>query len=439
MLVQDTWIMWRLLYNLLLYAAAPVVWLRLAWRGVSHPEYADGWLERAGFIPRLPAKGPIWLHAVSAGEVMSASPLIAALREALPGVPVVLTTTTPAGAECAVRLFGSQVVHFYAPYDFPGAVRRFLNRLAPRVTILLERELWPNVIYQCHRRGIPVVLANARMTSRSERRYRWIAPLTRGMLERVSLAGCQSREQGRAMVGLGLAPERLLVTGNLKFDVALEREARIKAREIRRRWGNDRLVMLAASTHQGEEELMLAAYGELKPRFPKLLLVLAPRNPERFSYVSDLVGERYGFASHRRGDRVDRDVDVVLVDAMGELATIYGACDVAIVGGSFVPGIGGHNVIEPAQHGVPVITGPHYQNWEDVMTLFLEQRSMIVAQDPSSLRESLVELLSRSRERHALGERGLRVTETNRGATRMLLERIEVMVGDRSRHSATLE
>lgn len=210
--------MWRLIYSTLLYALAPLVWLRLARSVMRRPALADSWLERAGLIPPLPAKGPIWLHAASVGEVTSAAPLVAALREALPEIPLVLTTSTSRGAERAERLLGTQVVHFHAPYDYPGAVRRFLGRLAPRLVIVVERDLRPNVVYQCYRRGIPMVLANARLSARAARRYRWLAPLIRGMLARVTLAACQSREQGRRMVRLGLAPERLLVTGNSRLD-----------------------------------------------------------------------------------------------------------------------------------------------------------------------------------------------------------------------------
>ena len=431
--------MWRFIYNLLLYVLAPAVGLRLVLRGIAQPAYWDGWLERAGFIPRLPAKGPIWVHAVSAGEVTSAAPLIAALREALPETPLVVTTTTLTGAQRAESLFGSQVVHFYAPYDYPGAVRRFLSRLAPRVAILMERELWPNIIHQCHRRDIPVVLANARMTARSARRYGWIGPLVRGMLARTTLAGCQSREQGRRMVRLGLAPERLLVTGNMKFDAELDRGTRAGARALRRRWGTGRLVLLAASTHEGEERLLLAAYGELKARFPELLLVLAPRHPERFPDVAELARGRYQTASHRNGDPVGPAVDVVLADTMGELGTLFGAADVAFVGGSFVAGVGGHNVIEPSMHAVPVVMGPHYHNWDDVMELFIDEHAVVVAESPSAFRERLLDLVSDPGARRALGERARRVVANNGGATRALLARIEMMVRGKSRDAAKLD
>lgn len=425
----------RLFYTLVLYLAMPLVLLRLLWRARRAPAYARRWRQRFGFGPPVSAtdsasQPAIWLHAVSVGETLAAVPLVKALQRDYPEHLLIVTTTTPTGSEQVQKLFGDSVYHVYAPYDLPGALRRFLERLKPSALIIMETELWPNLIHSCRQRGIAVALANARLSAQSARGYGKAAGLTANMLAELDLVAAQAPADGERFIELGLAGDKLLVSGNIKFDLELDQTVRDKAAELNSQWRADgeRPVVLAASTHDGEDEPVLTAFSELLAVRPDVLLVLVPRHPERFNSVAALCRER-GFNTVRRseGTAVSGDTQVLLGDTMGELLAFCGAVDVAFIGGSLVP-VGGHNLIEPAAWGVPVLTGPHLFNFAEVAAKLDEAGGMKVCADAGQLAEALLGLLNDRDQYAAMAGAARTVAETNRGALKKLTERLSLLL-----------
>ena len=420
----------RLIYTILFYLLLPLVAVRLLWRARRAPAYAQRWGERFGLGPSLPStERVIWVHAVSVGETLAALPLIRALQRDYPAARLVVTTMTPTGSERVRAACGDSVHHVYAPYDLPGAVSRFLDRTHPDLAVIMETELWPNVLSGCARRGIPVVLANARLSARSAAGYRRLAPLTRGMLADLSAVAAQTPADGRRFVDLGLPPERLVITGNIKFDLEIDTARRQRAAELARQWrdGSERPVWLVASTHRGEDAILLDAFAQVLEHHPRTLLVLVPRHPERFGEVAALAESR-GYCVTRRseGTAPDEHCQILLGDTMGELLDFFGACDLAFVAGSLVE-VGGHNLIEPAAWGVPVLSGPSLFNFTEVARLLAEADGLAICDDSEQIAAVVVRLLADEESRRAMGERARTVAEANRGAMARLLEVIAPM------------
>jgi 3-deoxy-D-manno-octulosonic-acid transferase len=419
----------RFLYTLLLYLALPLVLLRLLWRGVRNPAYRRRWSERFGRFPHTPPAGAIWIHAVSVGEAIAAFPLVQRLRERQPARPIVFTTTTPTGSERVVRQFGAAihtgVHHGYLPYDLPDAVARFLARSRPAVAVIMETELWPNMYAACAARRIPIIVANARLSARSAAGYRRIAGLTRATLHRVTLIAAQGETDAARFRALGAPADRVRVTGNLKFDLDLPPDLERRAGELRRAWGAQRPVWIAASTHDGEEQQILAAHSQARRQAPDLLLVLLPRHPERFDRIAALCAER-GHRVVRRSEQrpCEPGTDVFLADSMGEALLFYAAADVAFVGGSLVPA-GGHNPLEPAALARPVLYGPHMFNFEEISRLLRDAGGSRQVDDAGELAQAIVDYLDDPALRRQTGQRALEVVEQNRGALNRLLELIE--------------
>lgn len=425
----------RLLYTLLLYLAMPLVLLRLLWRARRAPAYARRWRERFGFVSPLSTMDSvsdpaIWLHAVSVGETLAAVPLIKALQRDYPDHRLIVTTTTPTGSEQVQKLFGDSVYHVYAPYDLPGALRRFLERLQPSALIIMETELWPNLIHRCKMRGMTVALVNARLSARSARGYGKVAGLTAGMLAELDLVAAQAQADGERFVDLGLARDKLLISGNIKFDLELDQAVSVKAAELKSQWrgDNQRPVVLAASTHQGEDEQVLTAFTQVLGVRPEVLLILVPRHPERFDNVATLCRER-GFNTIRRSENaaVTGNTQVLLGDTMGELLAFCGAVDMAFIGGSLVP-VGGHNLIEPAAWGVPVLTGPHLFNFAEVAAKLDDAGGMKVCADAGQLAQALLGLLNNRDKYTAMAEAARTVAETNRGTLTKLTGRLSLLL-----------
>ena len=417
-------------YNWLLRLLLPCVLLRLLWRGLRNPAYWRRIPERFGFAPPLPAPRPIWIHAVSVGEVRATIPLVRELTDRYPDHPLLITTMTPTGSAQVVQLFGGKLAHCYAPYDYPAAVRRFLDRTQPVMAIVMETELWPNIFHLCRRRSSPVFVTNVRLSESSMRKYRRFASLARATLQQVNRFAAQSPADAQRLLTLGAAPEAVVVTGSIKFELNAGASLREAAEVLRISWGQDRPVWLAASTREGEEEMVLAALAQLKKqaRFANMLLVLVPRHPERFAAVARLCKKNYRIAlrSETRG-ALDSAVEILVGDTMGELQLIYGAADVAFIGGSLVP-TGGHNLLEAAGMGKPVVFGPHMYNFQEISQMTLERGAGVQIQAPAQLAGAVADFLGNANRRDQAGEAGRKMVEENRGALERNLSLIAELI-----------
>ncbi|MEA3196962.1 MAG: 3-deoxy-D-manno-octulosonic-acid transferase [Gammaproteobacteria bacterium] len=417
----------RRLYSLLIYCAVPFAFGVVLWRGLGDHSYRQALSERFGWGRRSFAPA-IWLHAVSLGEMSAAAPLVRALRSRHPEIPMVLTCATPTGRARARSLFGDTVDVRFLPYDTPGAVARFLDRIRPRLAIIMETELWPNLFNECERRNVPLVLASARLSAKSVPRYRRFGNLFRGIFSASSLIAAQTVEDAERFVAIGAQSARTHVVGNIKFDMELGAAAVAQGRALRAAFGSERATWIAGSTHAGEEEQVLAAHAELRAERADALLLLVPRHPERFRAVADLLSSRgLRFARRSSGTPPDAGTQVLLVDSVGELAALYAAADVAFVGGSLVP-IGGHNLLEPAALGLPVLTGPYHSNSRDIARLLLRQGAALEVADARELAAALRRLLAEPEERRRIGAIGRHLVESNRGSVARLLELIEPLL-----------
>lgn len=390
----------------------PLAFARLLWRSRREPAYRRRWHERLG-LPRHLPPGGVWLHAVSVGEVNAALPLIEALLRHHPHLPLTVTTITPTGSAQLRRHLGQRVAHCYLPYDAPGAVCRFFDRLRPRLGIIMETELWPNLFVVARNRGIPIVLANARLSERSARGYRRWPALTAQTLSQLTHVGAQSAADAARFESLGLPAGRLTVTGNVKFDAAPADPA--AGFVLRRRLGDRRPVWLAASTHPGEEDAVLAAHRALRQHHPSATLVLAPRHPQRFDEVAQLCRTQ-GWATCRRSADDQADCAVYLADTLGELPALMAAADAVFVGGSLAR-IGGHNLIEPAQQGKPVLFGPHMHNFAELRAQVLAAGAGSEVADAAALARQLISLLGDAAQRQRMGQAGHTLVMQHRGAT----------------------
>ena len=412
----------RHLYSLLLHLALPFIFLRLAWRARKASAYGRRIAERFGFgLPPL-APGGIWVHAVSVGESIAAAPMIRALMARYPELPMTVTCMTPTGSERIRALFGEQVQHCYLPYDLPWAARRFLARLRPRLAVIVETELWPNHIHQCARRGIPVALANGRLSERSARGYARFAGLTAPMLGEMDWLAIQTETEAERFRALGARKQCVEVTGSIKFDLKIDPTLPAQAAQLRAEWGaQERAVWIAASTHAGEDEIILAAHRQLLAERPDALLLLVPRHPERFATVYELC-RREGFDTRRRaaGEAVMPDTQVLVGDTMGELLFLYALADIAFVGGSLVPN-GGHNLLEPAALGMPVLSGPHLFNFLEISAQLRDAGALLEVQDADQLARRLLGLYNQPREAERMADAGLAVLRANQGALEKLL------------------
>ena len=416
----------RLLYTLAYSLLMPAILLRLLWRSRVAPAYRHRLLERLGIFsaPAHNRQQPvIWLHAVSVGETLAAVPLVKQLQALHPDWQWVITTTTPTGSERVLANFGNSVVHVYAPYDLPVLLDNFLRRTRPTLCIIMETELWPNMLHCCRSHNIPTLIANARLSEKSARGYQKLAALTRCMLQDVSCIAAQQQADGERFIALGLPQDKLTVTGSIKFDLDLDQTIRTQASRLRAAWSchGTRKVWLAASTHAGEDDIILVAFSTLKKLFPDLLLVLVPRHPERFTTVAQLCAQNcWQVVTRSSGVSPTPQTDVVIGDSMGELLAFYGAADIAFVGGSLVP-VGGHNVIEPAAWACPIITGPHLFNFAEVARLLRDNNALAVVTDSVALSEMIGQWLTDDSLRIALGLRAQQVADSNRGALEKLV------------------
>lgn len=420
--------MLHFLYSQLFRLILPFLLVKLWWQGRRSPALREGWRQRLGLVTRS-AEPVVWVHAVSVGETIAAAPLVRTILERNPHQPVLTTAMTPTGSERARALFGSRVQYAYSPYDTPGSADRFVERVRPRVLVIMETELWPNLIAACERRGVPVCLINARLSERSAVGYERVPSLARPLLQSIRWIAAQADDDARRFCRIGARPERVSVTGSVKFDIDVSEEQRQRAEQLRNDWG-ERPVWIAASTHDGEDAPLLEAHRKIQSRLPEALLVLVPRHPERFDTVGALIQSKGLRLARRSRSETAHRADVYLADTMGELMTLYGTSDVAFVGGSLIER-GGHNPLEPAAWGVPVVTGPHVFNFDTIYDQLSEGGAMISVADESALADAVGRLLAEPEDAQRVGRNARAVVNANRGALHRIVEGIETRLSDK--------
>lgn len=413
----------RFLYSTLFYLAVPLLLWRLWWRGRKAPEYRQRKRERFAFgLPGF-RPGGIWLHTVSVGESIAAAPMVRELQKRYPQLPITITCMTPTGSERIRAMFGDSVQHCYLPYDLPCRARKFLQLLKPRLAIVMETELWPNLVHQCSRKQIPVVLANARLSERSARGYACFPKLTAPMLAQLSAIAVQTQAEAERFIELGARKEAVQVTGSIKFDLQIAPELLQQARQLREQWQlNKRPVWIAGSTHEGEDLLMLEAHQQLLQGFPRALLILVPRHPERFASAQRLC-ELSKLRSQQRSasEMLQADTQVLLGDTMGEMLLLYALADVALVGGSLVPH-GGHNLLEPVALGKPVLSGPHVFNFLEIAKQMETAGALREVRNAREIATAVARLWTDRQAQEKMQQAGQQVLKANQGSLERLLQ-----------------
>jgi len=411
----------RIAYAILTYVLLPVYASYWLFRGLGNRSYWDRLGQRFGFgYPRL-VTGCIWVHAVSVGEVQASVPLIRALVKQFPDRHVLITTVTPTGAARVRLLFGQSVAHSYIPFETPHSIHSFFNSVRPQIALIMETEIWPNLYQECGRREIPLVLVSARISPKSVKSYRKFLPLFRDTLSYGIVIAAQSQLDADRFRSLGAAPERTWVTGNIKFDIELPDDLIARGAEFRRDNFEDRPVWVAASTHDREEEQVLHAHELVLKKFPNAMLILVPRHPERFAAVRTLLHKRgHNFISRTDALPCTSDTEVLLGDTMGEVPLFYAASNVAFVGGTLVP-IGGHNLLEPAALGLPVVTGPHLFSTQDIADKFEKLGASVTVNNAGQLGTAIADLFTDRDSAIDIGNRGREIVMQNKGALDRLL------------------
>ncbi|MGH8033639.1 MAG: lipid IV(A) 3-deoxy-D-manno-octulosonic acid transferase [Lysobacterales bacterium] len=406
----------RTLYVLASYFLMPFLLLHLAVRGLRDSDWLRRWGERFALYRQPIPPGGIIVHAASIGEVNAATPLIRALRVRFPELTLTVTCFTPTGSERIRTLFPTDVHHVYLPLDLWGAVRRFLSHLRPRLLVVMETELWPNLFFAARQYRIPVLLVNARISDTSFSAYQRLRPLLKATLKAVSRIAAQSEVDARRLEKLGAPADRIEVTGNLKFDLSLPTGLHEQGQALRRSWGEHRQVIVGGSTHEGDEAPLIEAFTGVQRQFAGAMLVLVPRHPERFQNAARLA-RAAGLTVQLRSESTHYppSVECVVVDAMGELLPCYAACDIAFVGGSLAP-VGGHNLLEPAALSVPLLVGPHTQNSADVTEQLLAAGAALVVKDAVELEQAAVRLLGDADLRRNMGAAGKALVYRGQGA-----------------------
>ena len=415
----------RLPYTLLLWLLLPYIFLRLAWRARKQPEYLRHIDERFGFFSAHSGKPVIWLHAVSVGETRATQSLVTKLRTAYPGHQILLTHTTPTGRAASEQLYGDSVMRVYLPYDYPFAVQRFLNHFRPQLGILMETEIWFNLIHACRETGVLLLLLNARMSENSARGYSRFARLIRTALNELTAVAAQTADDASRLTKLGAT--EISVMGNLKFDIVPPPAMLELGKQLREQFGTNRKVFLAASTREGEEALLLDAMRDL--HIPDLLLVIVPRHPQRFSEVASLIEQR-GIPYLRKSTNqiIPANIQIVLGDSMGEMFAYYAAADLAFIGGSILP-YGGQNLIEACAVGTPVLVGPHTSNFAEATRLAINAGAALQAGDIAGLIAELQRLLGDPVALNSMRQQCAGFVESNRGATDKSLQIITALIG----------
>lgn len=411
----------NILYTILLYLIQPLIWFRLLWRSRKAPDYRKRWLERYGFCKNKVKSGGILVHAVSVGETLAAIPLIKTLQKQYPQLPITVTTMTPTGSKQVKTLLKDSVSHVYLPYDLPCAIHRFLKAVKPKLVIIMETELWPNLISQCHNKKIPLIIANARLSERSANRYHKLGKAISKLLTKISTVAAQNEQDGERFLSLGLPKEHLTVTGSIKFDIELTDKQSLA--QLKQQWQLHRPVLIAASTHSGEDEIILSAFQRLLKNHSNLLLILVPRHPERFKTVEELISDnKLNYIKRSTKQIPTEQTQVILGDTMGELLELYGLANIAFVGGSLIEH-GGHNPLEPALHHIPIISGKYFFNFKVICEQLIEANGMLICDSTAdSLYSTVNSLLNDDNRCQQMGENAYQVLKRNQGALNRLLK-----------------
>jgi 3-deoxy-D-manno-octulosonic-acid transferase len=408
----------RLIYTLLLAIASPILLFGFYKSKPNKPKFGSRWKEHFGITPKINTdQRPIWIHAVSVGESIAAAPLIKALKKQNPEQAILVTTTTSTGAEQIAKL-GDLVEHRYMPIDFSFAIKGFLKATNPKQMLIIETELWPNTLHTVHKAGIPITIVNARLSEKSCRNYAKVQPLFNLLHPKLTQVLCQTESDAKRFSRLGVDSKKLSVTGSIKFDIQISDEVKAKGKELRSALGEHRPVWIAASTHKGEDEQILNAHKKVLESYPDALLILVPRHPERFDSVFELC-QQHSFETIRRTSQseVAESTQVYLGDTMGEMLILVGAADVCFMGGSLVGDkVGGHNVLEPAALGVPVITGPSYFNFTEIVGKFIALNGLLVVPEETELAKMINQLLQYPEQREHYQTIGSGIVNDNRGA-----------------------
>ncbi|EIO3983916.1 lipid IV(A) 3-deoxy-D-manno-octulosonic acid transferase [Vibrio vulnificus] len=413
----------RWLYTLLLALAAPLLLFGLYRSKPNKPKFGKRWKEHFGITPKLVGQNqPLWIHAVSVGESLAAVPLIKAIKEKTPDQVIIVTTTTSTGAEQIAKL-GNLVEHRYMPIDFAFAVRGFLKAINPAKMLIIETELWPNTLATVHKANIPIIVVNARLSEKSQQNYAKVQPLFNLIHPCLGKVLCQSQADADRFAKLGIPTNKLSVTGSIKFDIHISDEIKHQGAELRTLLGQQRPVWIAASTHRGEDEQVLDAHRQVLETHPNALLILVPRHPERFDSVFELC-QTQGFETVRRtqANIIADSTQVYLGDTMGEMLVLLGAADVCFMGGSLVGDkVGGHNVLEPAALGVPVITGPSYYNFTEIIDKLMAQKAIMIGEDKTQISTYLLLLLSEPEAQKRLAWNAYTFLQASMGCTHKII------------------
>ncbi|WP_348666549.1 lipid IV(A) 3-deoxy-D-manno-octulosonic acid transferase [Arsenophonus symbiont of Ornithomya chloropus] len=411
------------LYQILMYLIQPIILCRLLWNAYKYPAYLKRWNERYGFYNSKVIPGGILLHSVSVGETLAAFPLVKILRHYYPELPITITTMTPTGSERVLSEFGNNVYHVYLPYDLIGSVVRFINQINPKLTIIMEKELWPNLIIKLRQRKIPLIIANARMSEKSAINYQKLGCFIEKLLQKITLIAVQNKEDGERFIKLGLPRKKISVIGNLKFDIHITPELEIKTITLRQKWALlRRPVWIASSTHDGEESIILEAHIQLLKKFPDLLLILVPRHPERFKYSKELTKKsKLHYILKSKNTLPNANTQVIIGDTMGELMLLYGIADLAFIGGSLVKK-GGHNPLEAAIHAIPILMGPHTFNFQDICNSLKKINGLITVNNTQSLIVTISNLLKNKNVRSYHGHQAAELVYKNQGVSEKLIK-----------------
>ncbi|MBB1268423.1 lipid IV(A) 3-deoxy-D-manno-octulosonic acid transferase [Shewanella sp. SR44-3] len=416
----------RHLYSILLYLLSPLLLAYLSLRAFKSPDYRGRWGERFGFSKLKPTQ--VLIHSVSMGETLAAIPLVKALMKAHPEWRFTITTTSPTGSAQVIKAFGDTVQHCYLPFDLPFSVRRFLRQLSPELCIIMETELWPNLLHQAHNLGCKLVLANARLSQKSANNHARFPELNRPMLQSLTAIAVQTQVEAERFIALGVDASRVQVCGSLKFDIQIDELKRQQATALRQQWRRTYVpVWVAGSVHPGEFAAVLAAHQQLLARFPRALLIMAPRHPEQFELAASSISQA-GLQLVRRSAEVgiSGDTQVLLGDTMGELLMLYGCADHAFVGGTLIEN-GGHNPLEPAAMGLSVCVGPHHWDFVQITALLADAGGLTVVTSADKLAERLLSLFEQPEMAQKASAAALSVVTNNRGALAKQLAVIEAI------------